>query len=307
MSKIRLCNLNFVLARSFTPFALADYRFEPIPEGQPKVSHTWTPARQASYHRVNRLNAIVHAPAREPDSIIFTGARRTRHRDCTFTDDLLALISICIGRNVSRWAQRQYPSFPIASSNCLIGVARDSNGLQKCLGISLTKIQDPAWQQTYGNGFQILELLFLSNTRTQEMRFLAYMVIWEYLYFCHHRGLPIKTLQGKALDQKISWLIGEYRLVERKYGRQTEKCGVFSCLRNQEAHGGAFHVSDLRGPLQDASPALCGKYMKLFDAMTENLVLATLGIDSDHERWAIEQLLEHGRVAAYDNDVKHGL
>ncbi|MFC1498957.1 hypothetical protein ACFLS1_10890 [Verrucomicrobiota bacterium] len=300
--------MDFGFPGKFNAFTIAGYRFEPVVDKQPKRRQQHSERLQYKDIRKHVVNARVFLPSSQPESILFKGRGSiSKHKD-KLIDDLLAIISILIRRNVRKKADMYKRDFPLCASNQLNGVAKNSDELCESLAIALQKIQDSEWQARYDNGFQIIELLHLSNTVNIELRFLAYMMIWEYLYYCHHKDrLTEKQINDKPLEQQISWLIREFGLIKKDYKEQVIKCQLFSQIRNQVAHGGKFRTKQLKGMLNGAQPALLYKYMNLFECMTENLVLSTIGINSLLEDWALKELMKKGKVYGYEEEVRFGL
>lgn len=103
MSKLLLLyNLDFLYADDFQPFSIAGYTFYPIPERQPRreIVNTSTGDGVLKYNRRMHLNARVSIPPKQKDSIFRRGGKYSRNRKIKFLEDLLMVVSICIGRNV---------------------------------------------------------------------------------------------------------------------------------------------------------------------------------------------------------------
>lgn len=304
MRKMLLCNLNWGIPEQFSDFDVAGYQFRPISKRQPQHRTTYTPSYADRCFRRHVVNAYAILPGKEAPSTIFEGRGFTVGRQMTFLDDLLAVLSILIPRNVRRSSERRYGEFPLSAGNQLKGLASNSTDLQKHLQPAVAKLAEEAWRRRHDGGFHILLLLAASNVVHKELRFLGYITIWEYLFFCHHRNLSEQQLKDKPLEQKLDYLTREFHLADRQYKSQVEKLGLFSRLRHQVAHGGILRTASLPGALQGVSPSLCLKYIDLFNRVTENLVLATLDIKSTSESWALNELLRYGSVAGYEQEVK---
>ena len=165
-------------------------------------------------------------------------------------------------------------------------------------------IEKVKWQNKYDNGFHVRMLYNAANIFIEEHRFLAYVSIWEYLFYCDHRKKPFKYFNNIYLNEKIQYLINNYFLKDQS-NFSWKRIRIFSDIRNQISHNGKFPISNPDSPFKDLGNDGCGHYMRLFERLTQLLVLKTLGIQAigkldifnvkDH----FNELLQKGYIQVY--------
>lgn len=302
---LRLYNLNFRYAEDFQPFTVDGYTFYPIPERQPQRRVITTPDEELRYNRRMHLNARVSIPAKQRDSIFRKGGRYSRHRRIKFLEDLLMVVSICIGRNVVPKFCEKRPEFPLCSAIHCEMVSRNSTELKTHLETAITEILKSEWQRKYDNGSHVRAFYHASVIFVAEPRFLADVTIWEYLYYCNNRSMSYGTLQGVSLNTKINYLVKEY-LVDSVASISEERLRIFSDLRNQLSHSGKLPIENPRSPFQHLGWSGCRDYLRLFKRLTQVLVLKTMGLDAFDQlrvlnvKSHLEELLRTGAISLFE-------
>jgi hypothetical protein len=258
------------------------------------------------------LNAYVEIPPKQENSIFRKGGKSSRKRKIKFLEDILMIISICIGRNVVAKFYENRREFPLAPSKHCEMVSKDSQQLETHLEFAISSVQKKDWQQKYDNGFHIRQFYNASDIFVTEPRFLADVTIWEYLYYCNNRSKTYKTLKTVSLNTKINFLIKNYSLSNLS-SIQEERLRIFSDIRNQLSHSGKLPIENPKSPFQDLGWSGCKRYMKLFRHLTQVLVLKTLGINAIDAlevfdvKAHFEELLQNGTVDHYEKMDKAGV
>jgi len=298
--KFKLYNLNFGDVTDFDPFSIDGYTFFPIKEKQPQQTVTFNDIK---YYRKMTLNARVTIPTRQKASILFKEFNNFSNRKIKYLEDLLMLISICIGR--LKYNEKEL-NFPIVPSKHCHRVANNSNKLKSYLEKATSKIQDTEWQQKYDNGFHIISFYNASNVYVKEPRFLADVTIWEYLYYCNN-PINYDEPQRVSLNTKINFLVKEY-ILPAISSIPEEKLRIFSDLRNQLSQNGKFPITNPNSRFSQLNNNSLDQYMRLFKHLTQILVLRTLGIDSIDEissddtpsvRSDLEELINNGEINSF--------
>jgi len=276
--KILLYNFNFMTSDQFSEFEFSDYIFTPILEKQPHPKDTISLKDTLIYNRYMTLNSYVLLKNNQINSIIRAGSKYPNDRKVKFFDDILMFISILIGRNVVPKSYKNYNNFPpLASNHCEI-VSRNSSELRSHLELINNRVKDQDWQNKFDNGYHIKMLYNNSNIFVREPRFLSFTTIWEYLYARENQNKSFKQILDTCLDHKIAYLLRKYLLsIKRK--NLENRIKIFRVIRNQLTHSGDLPVncSEFNKHLSVAS---CYEYMKLFEHLTQLLVLKTLGLDA---------------------------
>jgi hypothetical protein len=248
MSKsLNLYNLNFLHSEDFQPFDIGYYTFFPIPKKQPQRKLENTSEDILKYNRSMHLNARVCIPANQGNSIFHRGGKYLRNRKIKFLEDLLMVISICIGRNVVPAYYKPRLEFPLCSKKHCQMVSKNSTELSGHVEIAITNISNRAWQKKYDDGFHIKAFYNGSDILVVEPRFLADVTIWEYLYYCNNKNMTYDELKNVALNSKINYLVKEY-MINSSSSIQEEQLRIFSDLRNQLSHSGKLPIENPKSP-----------------------------------------------------------
>lgn len=302
---LRLYNLNFLYAEDFQPFTIDGYTFYPIPERQPRRRATYTSEDLLRYNRRMHLNARVSIPPRQKDSIFRRGGKYSRNRRIKLLEDVLMIISICIGRNVVPKFYEKRLEFPLCSAKHCEMVSRSSAELKAHLEIAIAAIQKREWQTKYDNGFHVRAFYNASDIFVAEPRFLADVTIWEYLYYCDKKSMSYDTLQSVSLNTKINYLVKEY-LVDNLSSIPEERLRIFSDIRNQLSHNGKLPIENPRSPFQHLGWSGCREYLELLKRLTQVLVLKTMAIDAFDRltvfdvKSHLEELLRTGAINLFE-------
>jgi hypothetical protein len=310
-----LYNLNFHFEEDFAPFEIHGYAFSPISGKQPKKRMIYSSDYFLKSNRNMKLNAKVSIPSRQKNSIFRKGGVYQNNRKIKLLDDILVIISILIGRNVTPKFYEKLLEFPLCSGKHCEGVSHNSAELQNHLSIAIPVVLRRGWQDMYENGFHVRMFYNASNIFVAEPRFLADMAIWEYLYYRNHQSLTYANLNRRTLNTKINFLVKEY-LLPSLTSLPEERLRIFSDLRNQLSHNGKLPIQNPRSPFIGLSWIGCREYLKLFSWLTQVLVLKTLEIDcfdklsTFNVRNHLDELVANGYVAHYqrlDNSGVPGL
>jgi hypothetical protein len=302
---LRLYNLNFLHAEDFQPFTVDGYTFYPIPERQPQRRVTNTSDDILGYNRRMHLNARVSIPARQRDSVFRRGGKYSRNRRIKFLEDLLMVVSICIGRNVVPKFYERRLEFPLCSAKHCEMVSRNSTKLNAHLETAIAQIRESEWQRKYDNGFHVRAFYNASDIFVAEPRFLADVTIWEYLYYCNNRGMSYDSLRRVSLNTKINYLVKEY-LVDNVPSTPEERLRIFSDIRHQLSHNGKLPIENPKSPFKHLGWNGCREYLKLFKRLTQVLVLKTMEIDAFDQlrvfdvRSHLEELLRVGAINLFE-------
>ena len=313
MSKIlKLYNLNFLFDNEFKPFDVHGYCFYPIPEKQPKKQNIYSANHFIRSNRKMIVNSFVTLPKKQKNSIFYKNIYFNK-RKIKFIDDLLIIISICIGRNVVQKSYEKHLGFPLCSGKHCEMISNNSIELKNNLEIASKQIQESKWQEKYDNGFHIIQFYNGSNVFVMEPRFLADVTIWEYLYYCNNVNLSYEELQRISLNTKIKYLIKNYLLNVINSRIPEERLRIFSDIRNQLSHHGRLPIKNPKSPYLQLGWAGCRNYIKLFKHLTQILVLKTLGIDALDNLGTfavkpyLEELVRTGAVKHFDFLDKHAI
>lgn len=304
MSRL-LYNLNFLHAEDFQPFTVDGYTFYPIPERQPQRKLISTAEDIQRSNRRMYLNARVSMPARQRDSVFRRGGTYSRNRRIKFLEDLLLVVSICIGRNVVPKFYEKRREFPLCSKKHCEMVSTNSTELNEHLKSAITQIQESEWQRKYDNGFHVRAFYNAAEIIVVEPRFLADITIWEYLYYCNHPDKSYDQLTDVSLNSKINDLVRGY-LMDSISSIPEERLRIYSDIRNQLSHTGKLPIENPRSRHRNLGWNGCREYLKLFKRLTQVLVLKTMEIDALDQlrvfdvRPHLEELLRNGTIELFD-------
>lgn len=299
-----LYNFNFLSAGDFQPFTVEGYTLFPIPERQPQNGILFTPENVLKHNRSMTLNAQVSIPERQRNSVFRKGGLYLRNRKIKFLEDLLNVISICIGRNVVPKSHEKRREFPLCSTKHCEIISINSTVLEGDLNTAVPEILNLDWQRKYDNGFHVRKFYNSSDIFVSEPRFLADITIWEYLYFCDNRNTPYSRLRRVTLNTKINHLIKTY-LLPTVSRIPEDQLRIFSDLRHQLSHSGKLPIQNPSSPHRNLDWAATKKYMVLFRRLTQVLVLKTIGIDALNRVAGLmvdrdlNELITSGSVSSY--------
>ena len=304
---LKLVNLNFIDADDFKPFEVNDYSFLPIEQRQ-KIS--------LFSNRSHSVNAKVIIPPNQPNSVLRKGGKKGKRsgseRLIKLLDDMLIIVSILIGRNVVQWSDRAYSIFPAVSSKHCNMISKNSTSLKNDLDTAINTLLLPDWQTKFENGFHVLMFYNCADLFVDESRFISNVKIWEFLYAHDIKDLDDSVeahyykLRKTKLETKICHLLRRYLLNNKNLS--LDKLDIFIHLRNQLTHYGKLPVIVPDAPdwIRSLGWSGCKWYLRLFERLTQLLVLKTLGIDgiqslnlfnvSEH----LSELVSKGRISFYE-------
>ncbi|MCK5594852.1 hypothetical protein KAI19_01590 [bacterium] len=223
------------------------------------------------------------------------------YRSIKFLEDLLVVISICIGRNVVPKFYEKRLEFPLCSAKHCEIISKNSTELKTHLKTAITEIFKNEWQEKYDNGFHIRAFYNASSIFFTEPRFLEDVTIWEYLYYCNNRSVSYDALTSTSLNTKINYLVKKY-LVSSVASIPEECLRIFSDVRNQLSHSGKLPIENPKSPFQHLDWDECKKYLELFRHLTQVLVFKTMGLDTFNQlrvfdvKSCLEELLRTGAI-----------
>lgn len=310
--KLNLYNLNFYDVNDFNNFTVNGYSFYPILDKQPKRKSIVSSYNFLNLNRSMHLNSYVLIPKKQEGSVFYMGGKYSSYRERKFLDDLLLLISILIGKNVVARFYKKYNDFPLCSAKHCSMIALNSRELQEYLEIVIPPIKNTVWQNKYDNGFHLRMFYNSANIFVEEHRFLANISIWEYLYYCDNKKKTFKEIEDVSLNGKIYFLVKKY-ILNGKLKIQQEKLRIFSDLRNQLSHNGKLPIQNPRSRFRNLGHIGCGYYIRMFQLLTQTLILKTIGIDAIDKlhlfniRDHLDELSKKGFVSHFEDMDKAGI
>ena len=174
------------------------------------------------------------------------------------------------------------------------------------LSTAVAKVLSSDWQKQFENGFHLVMLRNHSRIHTLEPQFLSNCIIWEWLY--PHLKNPngasyvdesdnLREIMAEVL--KYFWPEKVNTEIFNKKSRT-----IFDVLRNQLAHSGRLPID--RPYAEDWMKNLPWEeevedYLRFFNALTQIIVLKTLGIDAEdkilkfNKRCGLDYMLKFGR------------
>jgi len=245
MTSRKLTNVTFLRDEYFEPFSVDRYTFFSNRSLNQEASGVRVYDKKEAWdHRQHKQNAYVKYSIQEP-SILFRGGRvgnRRKSIQRKLLEDLLVLGSLLTSRNWQLYSRRNHPQFPAVSSNHLEHISKDSKQCKKYLNTALTKLKDPAWQTQFDSGFHLRMLLNHSNILNTESRFLAMVVIWEWLY------PHLKNPKGATPSDESNNLVKIFSFILKQFWPSEfnpilAKSNIFHVLRNQLAHSGKLPIN----------------------------------------------------------------
>lgn len=295
MSKvIKICNLNFEGDNNFYEFEIDGYKFLPTIDTK-KENIVYNKSYFIKYQRKHKETCKVIVPKKQNDSIIFMGGRITRKfsesqtgRKRKFTEDILLLISLLIGRNVVLYSQKNCRQFPAIPCKRLKPISSNSNELKADLLKVLQQIKNNDWQKKYDNGYHLIMLYYHANILHEESRFLSHFVIWEWLY-AHFSGKESRDL--RRIFSSILLNYWKSNLNENIFN--VDKHNIFTVLRNQLAHSGRFPINRPFADewMKELTMDEIIPYINFLDTLTQLIVLKTLGLNCEKRISNFDNLL----------------
>ena len=298
MRKYRLAGTGFAgIDRFYEPFVVDIYSFSSSHDKPAGWPETYGAVKLDT--RSVLPNGAVEFEGRQEDSILYrggvvgtVGASRKRK----LVEDLVLILSLLTGQNWCLYCRRSFPDYPVVNSFHLKSVVPGDGGkpVGDAVCQALNAIRSPAWQTQYADGFHLRMLRNHANILSTEARFLALMVIWEWLYA--HLKNPCgatQTDEGKGLGKIIASVLAHYWPTKTNTN-QLQPHSVLSVMRNQFAHSGWVPI-DRKGARPWMKALHCdfgywtGKgvgiidYIHFLEQLTQVVVLKTLGLNVEKE------------------------
>ena len=253
-------------------------------------------------------------PDGEPGQFKVSPIDHDLNKNIKHINDIALAISILTGCNVvitkqeERVEQNKLPIyFPALSKNKIPVLCDSVDDLARHVPNIIKCIKSDDFREKYKNGFHLVSYRNASNIYNNENRFLAYIILWELLYFIENEDEAI------GLNKIFTELLKGFGI--RENFSQTNP-SIFYLIRNQLAHNGMFPFSGRR--LEMAPEVFANltalqsqRYMRFFEYLTYALVLNTLKFSFKK----IEELMpkitagyQHpefcGRVHTYKDDLE---
>ena len=196
--------------------------------------------------------------------------------------------------------------FPLCSKKHCEMVSRNSLELKTHLDSAIAATQESEWQRKYDDGFHVKAFYNAAEILVTEPRFLADITVWEYLYYCNNRTMTYDTLRRVSLNTKINYLVKKY-LVDSVSSIPGERLKIFADMRNQLSHNGKLPIDNPKSRFRHLSWVGCRKYIRLFNHLTQALVLKTLEIDALENLKIfsvdthLEELLRTGAISLFES------
>lgn len=297
MAKRKLDNLTFIVNGDFNnSFTVFGYTFCP-------QSNQYGVAD----NKKHKQNAYVEFEGNQKSSIIFLGGRVginiKRSKERKFLEDLLVIGSILTARNWNFYSRRNSTKYPVVSRNHLEYISKNASECKMHIDIVVGKLQDETWQKQFENGFHLIMLLNHANILNDESRFIAMVVIWEWLY-PHLKNSSGATPNDESgdLQEIICYILKKYW--PEKVVQSLNVSNIFRVLRNQLAHSGKLPINRSYAEqwmVQLQWPEI-QKYLRFFDHLTQIVVLKTIGIDGEDSLRAfsfqkkLDKFLQSGKI-----------
>jgi len=303
MAKRKLDNLTFIVDGDFdNPFMVSGYTF--CPQDNQKFD---TGKVSVSDNIKHKQNAYVEFKGKQKNSVIFRGGRVGvsiyRSQERKFLEDLLLIGSILTARNWNFFSRRNSTKYPVVSRNHLEYISKDATECEKHMKIAVSKLENSDWQKQFENGFHLVMLLNHANILNDESRFIAMMVIWEWLY--PHLKNPAGATpsdESNNLKEIIYFILNNYWT--QKVDVSLKSSNIFHVLRNQLAHSGKLPINR-----KYAEPWMTQlkwpeiqQYLRFFDHLTQIVVLKTLNIDGENSlkvfnfQEKLDKFLQTGKI-----------
>lgn len=286
---MKIYNLYFPPRNYFKTFTIDRYTF--TSNAAPSLSSTYNPIQD---WRQIRPTATLTVNGQEILSIIYSGGKlidrlEGTETDRTFLDDVLLMMSLCLGRNIFPEFIVSSNEWPVIARNHLDQISKSPEQLVSDLKIAVGSIKSPIWQDQHVRGFHLRMLYHAANVLNTETRFLAFFVLWEWLY---------ARLTGTDKETNISKIIS---YILKHFWPQTnalifnpETNNIFQILRNQLAHYGVLPITNRGDPwMRNIDKAdLLDMYIPFFTRLTQVLVLKTIDLHCERRIYGFKSNLE---------------
>lgn len=312
--QLKLINVFVSLDEKFGHFRVEDYEFYSLNK------------KFSSDRNKNIQNSIVKFKGKQKNSILFSdsitgeigiignlrfGQLTEKPRKRKLIEDVLILGSILSGYNWYLYSRKSYPQYPLCRWSYLECVSRTLEETQTDINNALSKIKNKKWQIQYDNGFHLRMIVNHANIFNQESRFLANMVIWEWLYpHIKNPGGATSKDESMDLNKIINFILNNYwpEIINKNIFNDNNK-NIFCVLRNQLAHSGKLPINRDYAkawmkeiPLEShnrRNNITINDYLTFFDYLTQIIVLKTLEIDAENRNGIknrVDNFLKKGKI-----------
>ncbi|KTC94917.1 hypothetical protein [Legionella feeleii] len=294
MRKLLLYNVDVALEYAENSFSVGEYTFY----SSGKVNN-------GKYHC---QNAYLTHNGKQFDSIIYKGGiygNENSPRKRKLIEDILVIGSLLTGTNWALYSRRRYNNFFLVPSPYLANIRiNGKKNIENYFETSLKSLYNPNWQIQFENGFHLRMIINSANNYTQESRFLANVIIWEWLY-PHINNPKGATSKDESINLKtiFEFILCHYWPSHRENIEQ-HKAFIFHVLRNQLAHSGKIPINrhyaeSWMKELKWDNPDDYGikDYLSFFDVLTQIIVLKTLDINADVIAPKLHSFLDTGQLA----------
>jgi hypothetical protein len=226
----------------------------------------------------NLITSHVEIPKKEEQSALAWSGK------VTALSDILLLLSIFTGREVFLAPKqgngivfadpRQYhrggiirSSIPYTEKLAEGGETYDA-GLELTINGVCNLVRSPDWNTKYGQGRFLFLVRSMLRPQTIESAFIGGWIIWEHLFTILNQSW-LSQNQNRRITaiEKLSFILVRYRLLEKVEDYKKGRLRVFSRIRNNLVHQGAFIDEDT---IDNA---------RLFIEVTENVIARILGLE----------------------------
>jgi len=303
MTKRKLDNLTFIVDEDFNnPFKVLEYTFYPQSQSNQQYYTGKTKGADSIKSIKHKQNAYVKFSGNQKSSIIFRGGRvgdnKYKSRERKFLEDLIVIGSILTSRNWGFYSRRNLIEYSVVSRNHLEYISKDSPKCQEHMNIAVDKLQDKDWQKQFENGFHLIMLLNHANILNKESRFIAMIIIWEWLY----PHLNDSSKESDSLREIICFILEQYW--SKKVSESLSSSNIFHVLRNQLVHSGRLPINRPYADewMKQLQWMEIKKYLKFFDHLTQIVVLKTLDINGEDSlelfnfQKKLDKFLESGKI-----------
>jgi len=274
---INIFNLYFPPRDFFNPFTIERYTFT----STSKPSFISTYNSQKDWRDV-RLTATVSIRDKQKPSIIYSGGKlinrlKQTETELTFLDDLSLLMSLCLARNVVPEYMSSTNEWPVIARNHLEQVSTSPEQLSSDISVVISCIRSVTWQQKYLSGFHLRMICHAANVLNMETRYLAMVVLWEWLY-----GRLTGDEKENNLRKIIAHILKHFWPETNSSIFKDQANNIMQTLRNQLAHSGLLPIN--RGDLWMRAVSkqdLLEKYIPFFTHLTQIVVLKTIGLNCE--------------------------
>ena len=265
--------------------------------------------------RKHQQNSYVAFSGKQPNSVLFLNGkvidplRPHKERKRKFIDDILIVGSLLSGYNWGQYSTKKDSSFQWSPRSNLVDFIStlDKAIIEDYFQKAIISLTDPTWKKQYDNGFHLKMLYNFANITGIESRFLANVIIWEWMYphLKNPNGATIHDEERKGLMRFIEFILNENFPSKTfdfdKKDKEKNSMNVFYIIRNQLTHSGRLPINrkDAQKWMKKLSIPDIYSHMEFFNQLTQVIVLKTLNIDVEEifkKNFDLDYVLETGSL-----------